>query len=258
MALPCVWAGVCFRKQAIERTLSVTGFHFKRFVKNTIPVLVRAFSFKWEYSFLTRNGMFEAIERDDFEGRYSKLIDGLDEESVRTIDRILTRIRIAKKRYGRLTGLYNTSEKDNSRYLIKNFENNIQKVSKSCYAYKEYKLPILHFEPCVFLSFHGVPEIETDLGVLKGKDIIDAGGFIGDSVLVLAPYTERNVYTFEPVKENFDLLLKTMELNHIQNVVCENVALGSRQGELSFQENGSTSKKVVNFGGGGSPCYYIG
>ena len=51
-------------------------------------------------------------------------------------------------------------------------------------------------------------------------DIIDAGGFIGDSVLVLSPLTGGKVYTFEPVRENFDLMQKTMELNHITNAVC--------------------------------------
>jgi len=197
--------------------------------------------------------MFEAVERNDCEKRYSCLTDGLDKESIHTIDRILKRIQIAKRNHGLPIGMYDAKEKEDSRYLIKNFDCQIKKISGDCYAFKQYKLPIPHFEPCVFMSLHGIPEIDTDPGVLKEKDIIDAGGFIGDSVLVLAPYTERNVYTFEPVKENFDLLLKTMELNHIQNVVCENVALGSRQGEVSFQENGSTSKKVVNSGGRGVP-----
>lgn len=220
----------------------------KRLVKRVFPISIRILTFKWEYSFLTQNGMFEAIERDDFESRYSNLINGLDEESVRTIDRILTRLKIAKKRNGLSPDLYNSKEREESRYLIENLENNIEKISKDCYTYRQYKLPILHFEPCVFMSFHGIPEIDTDLDSLKTKDIIDAGGFIGDSVLILAPYTERKVYTFEPVKENFHLLLKTMELNNIQNVVCEKVALGSRRGELSVQFDGSASGKCQKGG----------
>ncbi len=237
---------------------------FKRFIKNTMPnasasaiaFVSRALSCKLEYSFFA-SSMLEAIERDDLESRYSRLIDGLDEESVRTVDRILERLRILKRNHGLPVGLYNSSEKEDSRYLIKNFANNIKQISEDCYAFKQYKLPISHFESCVFMSFHGLPEIDTDPDLLKAKDIIDAGGFIGDSVLVLAPYTERKVYTFEPVKKNFDLLLKTMELNHIQNVVCENVALGSQRGELSFQIAGSSSGKSWGGGGGGGKAPFF-
>ncbi len=234
-------------------------FQFKRFVKRAVPCSPRLYMFKWEYSFLTRNGIFEAIERNDYEKRYSSLTDGLDKESIRTIDRVLERIQIAKRNHGLPIGVYDAKDKEDSRYLIKNLDLEIKIISKDCYAFKQYKLPVPYFMPNVFMSLLGIPEIDTDLGELKGKDIIDAGGFIGDSALVLAPYTERKVYTFEPVQKNFDRLLKTINLNNIQNIVPVKAAVGSQRGELSFQSNGSSSQKMVNSGGGGgSSSRYIG
>lgn len=242
--------------QIIEEGVSIMNIYacIPQWIKPVIKNLLPEHTVPWEYSFYKKHGFYEALNRDDFKNNYLQLIEGLDEESVQTVDRILARLQLMRKWHGFPFGLYNSKEKRDVRELVRDLDREIKKVSNDCYQYKQYKLPIRHFEACVFVGCHEITEIDTDPSVLREKDIIDAGGFIGDSVLVLAPYTEKKIYTFEPMKKNFDLLKKTMELNEIQNVVCENVALGSKKGTVIFEENGSSSgRNETNVRGGRIP-----
>jgi FkbM family methyltransferase len=66
-------------------------------------------------------------------------------------------------------------------------------------------------------------------GDIRSKSIIDAGGYIGDSAIVFAQYTDKKVYSFEPSKHNFKMMLETIKLNNLQNkIVPINKALGDK------------------------------
>jgi FkbM family methyltransferase len=80
-----------------------------------------------------------------------------------------------------------------------------------------------------------------DLDFVRDRDIIDAGAFIGDSALILAPLTKRNVYCFEPVPSNFALMEQTIALNKLENVVPIPLALSDREQTLNFSIGGSAS-----------------
>lgn len=201
----------------------------------------RQYSNQFEYDYLQKHGFFQAVISGDLMYRYMRLVDGLDEESIETVNQILTRIQIMEKSQTLPLDIYNDEEKKMFTFLEKGFSREILKLSDNCYAYKQYRLPINHFEPCVFFDKHGITQLSGSRNRMIQGDIIDAGGFIGDSVLVLSPYTNKKVYTFEPVKENFDLLRKTMELNNITNVVCENMALGSQCGTAFFSAQSFSS-----------------
>lgn len=210
----------------------------------------RQYNNQFEYDFLQRNGFFQAVTGGDFMYRYMRLVDGLDEESIETVNRILARIQIMEKYRALPLDIYTEKEKEMLTFLEKEFPREILKLSNNCYAYKQYRLPIHHFEPCVFLDKHGIAQIGTSRDRILQGDIIDAGGFIGDSVLVLSPLTSKEVYTFEPVKENFDLLQKAMELNHITNAVCEKAALGRQNGTAAFAVQDSCSYRTDSVGEG--------
>ena len=201
----------------------------------------RQYNNQFEYDYLQNHGFFQAVTGGDFMCRYMRLVDGLDEESVETVNRILTRIQIMEKHRVLPLDIYTREEKKILTFLEKEFPCEVLILSDNCYAYKQYRLPMNHFEPCVFLDKHGIAQIDTNRDRIMQGDIVDAGGFIGDSVLILSPLTNQKVYTFEPVKENFDLLQKTVELNHITNAVCEKAALGRQSGTAAFavQEFGS-------------------
>ena len=79
------------------------------------------------------------------------------------------------------------------------------------------------------------------------KIIIDAGGFIGDSILVFRECTKNKIYSFEPDSKNYKLALETISLNSIQDVVLENIALGDKAGEFPMSSYAGSA-----IGGGSS------
>jgi FkbM family methyltransferase len=107
--------------------------------------------------------------------------------------------------------------------IYKVFRKNVKK-QRNYYVLKfhgrEYKLPIDHF---------GIPEFFYKLGIiylpqkvidkLKGKDFIDGGAYIADSAIVLQEFNPRRIHAFEPVSQNYELLLKTIELNNSSQIV---------------------------------------
>lgn len=232
-------------KDKIKKFVPPSARTFQSFVEESRAVYqmltstspeVQLYYNTFELNYLQEHGFFIAIKGNDFEERYFKLIKGLDEASVECVNHIVKRIQILEEcRFLPLPlDIYTLKEKNNISILHDWASQDIIKISDDCFAYKNYKLPLCHFEPCVFLDKHGISQIETDLDILAERDIIDAGGFIGDSVLVLSPYTKRKTYTFEPMPYNFSNMQKTMQLNNIQNVVCENSALGSQHGFIDF------------------------
>lgn len=101
--------------------------------------------------------------------------------------------------------------------------------SEEVYEYDGMFLPINSFEASVFLHHHLV---EKCIGLDKGKAVIDAGGYIGDSALV---FTKKcgisgQIYSFEPVSENFSLMQRTIRLNNLSNVTPVKKALGAKAG----------------------------
>ncbi len=70
---------------------------------------------------------------------------------------------------------------------------------------------------------------------MRSKDFIDVGACIGDSaVLFEREFCDKNIYTFEPTRENFRLLKRTLELNNSKRIIPVNKALGAEKGEITI------------------------
>jgi FkbM family methyltransferase len=69
---------------------------------------------------------------------------------------------------------------------------------------------------------------------LKGKTVVDVGAECGDTPLYFASKGAK-VYAFEPIKANFDAMLRNISLNpHLkENIIPINAAIG-KDGELEF------------------------
>ena len=81
-----------------------------------------------------------------------------------------------------------------------------------------------------------------DKARLRDKVFIDAGGFIGDSALVLQEYTDKQIYSFEVNPSNVELFKKSVELNHLSSkVTLVEKALWSKKTTLEFNLCGSAS-----------------
>lgn len=171
--------------------------------------------------------LYANFNKDNFVEKYKKLIEGLDDESIRQISTIIARIiKIATSNI--YEDIFTEDEVIQINKLKKEFENNIIKLNENCFAYRQYLLPINHFEPHVFHYKYNIDEL-NDFDRIRNKNIIDVGGYIGDSAILLKDYTNCKVYSFEPETENFDLLNQTIELNNAHDkIVPVKLGLGSK------------------------------
>src|SRR5690606_20597667 len=62
------------------------------------------------------------------------------------------------------------------------------------------------------------------------RHVVVGGAYIGDHVLPLARVAER-VHAFEPMREAYERLLRTIALNGVENVIAHRAGLWDRSGE---------------------------
>lgn len=187
------------------------------------------------------------LQGDAFRRDLLKLTAGLDEASVETVTRSLKRLRAIRESGEEAMSLYSQEEARTMAGLAQELRENVRQLSEDCWCYQGARLPIRHFEPGVFQNRLMTPELAHPER-LRDRNIIDAGAYIGDSTLVLAPLTDRRVYAFEPVPDNFALLEKTIELNGLENVEPCPYALGEKETEMTIAVNdsGAASTFFVN------------
>lgn len=107
-----------------------------------------------------------------------------------------------------------------------------------------YYLPLDCFSPGVFIEHHGI-ELFKNQTNFTNKHIIDVGGYIGDSALILSQFTSKNVHTFEATSLNYQRILQTIRLNNCKNIIPIKQALGSKheQLEIGLDESASSFLK---------------
>jgi len=192
---------------------------------------------------IVRRNWGDVCEQEDFKDRFLQLISGLDGDSITTIVRILSRQKKYLDSDSNQLDIYTREEQEELRSQKDHFKKEVFKVSDDVYIYKNYLLPINHFEAAVFCFRHGLDQVKT-LERVKGKDIIDVGGFIGDSVLIFNELLPNRIFTFEALPENYSLLQKTLELNKLSNTIAENIALGADSGSIKMHVAGSSTSSV--------------
>lgn len=193
-----------------------------------------------EYERKAISSFDEYYKRDDFKDMFLDLVRGLSNEDTAQIVRILQRQRLALDSKGRETDIFTKDEQQKIWNLKKEMGINEFRVSDDMYCLNQYFLPVKHFEASVFFYKHGIDCIEN-IDALKDKDILDVGGFIGDSILVLKPLTEKRVFSFEALEEHYELMKKTVAMNQLDNVVLERMALGDENKEIEIEVAGSSS-----------------
>lgn len=107
--------------------------------------------------------------------------------------------------------------------------------------------------PETLLYHHGLKLLtEAQRESLADTDVIDAGAYVGDSVLVFLNYAPRRVYAFEPSPRNARFFRQTMRRNHVPENRFELVqqGLAATPGEASFSDEGGAG----TFLGAGGPC----
>jgi len=63
----------------------------------------------------------------------------------------------------------------------------------------------------------------------KGKTVLDVGGYIGDTAVLFHHLGAEKIIIYEPVKAHIPLIMKNIELNHI-NAEVKNLGVGRAKG----------------------------
>ncbi len=173
------------------------------------------------------------ILQPDYPEKFFRLTKGLDDKSIDTVARVLAKQQAILSSNKEFLDLLTMDEQQEIRLQKEKLDDQILRLSDDIFAYRNYLLPIRDFSTCVFYYKYGLNEMETRARV-KGKTIVDAGGYIGDSALIFEELEPEKICVFEASPETFNLLKRTIKLNGLKNVLAENVALGAEKGECSL------------------------
>lgn len=187
----------------------------------------------------------EMYDRPDYKEKFLRLVRGLDNETKAEIVKILQRQQLVRGHEGEEQDIFSKEEQERIVEVKRQMTQEIFKVSDDLYCYKHYFLPVNYFEPSVFVYRHGMDCVE-DLETIRKKDILDVGGFVGDSILVLKPFTDRRVVSFEGISQNYETMKQTVALNGLENVILEHMALGAEVGTARMEYAGSSSSFHTN------------
>ena len=175
----------------------------------------------------------DAMSREDSAQRFNALISGLDNESKNTVSDIIHRMEVISDGNKALRDIFSQREQDEFVRMNDEFKSKIVKLNDNLYYYNGYYLPVNQFDSSVFYSKYAIDELTT-LDSVRNKDIIDAGGYVGDTALLFSSYTDKNIHVFEASPSNMDIIRETIRLNHLENIVPVSKALGEKSGMATF------------------------
>ncbi|EGD7496637.1 hypothetical protein DP320_25915, partial [Shigella dysenteriae] len=162
----------------------------------------------------------------DIKNDYLNLIAGLDDESVRVVNRIISRIQQYREQ-GTSYFHFTMDERNALRQIEDQHASSLLRLNSEYFAYARYIIPIKLITTTVFYYKYFISELLDDTK-FKNKAIIDVGGSFGDSALIFSHETTSNVHVFEPTTKMFNLAKKTILENEIKNVVLNKLALGNK------------------------------
>ena len=175
----------------------------------------------------------DAMSREDSAQRFSALISGLDNESKNTVSDIIHRMGMIADGNKSLQDVYTQREQEEFVRMNDEFSSKIVKLNDNLYYYNGYYLPVNQFDSSVFYSKYAIDELTT-LDSVRNKDIIDAGGYVGDTALLFSSYTDKSIHVFEASPSNMDIIRETIRLNQLENIVPVSKALGEKSGTATF------------------------
>lgn len=196
----------------------------------------------------TYKNFFLQIDGEELIEKYNNLIKGLDNDSIKCVSQILSRAKLISEQDPEKVGaidIFTSEEKLQIDKVKKEFHQQIIKLSNECWAYRQYIFPISKPEVTSLYYKHQIDHLKNIDG-LKEKDFLDVGCYIGDSAVAFTEFTKGKIYSFEPVSAFYDLTLKTIEMNGCTNIIPINIALGSKDENMTIHINGVGSSLTMN------------
>ncbi len=190
--------------------------------------------------YVLENNMPEKIKR---------LKKGLDNKSIKIIDTTLKKIlqlpdyKYAEYLYCDDSEFRKTFETKEDVEFNDLYNRHFNKVRKA------YKLAKNDYDMEVFLYHHGLKFANEKIKkYVKGKDFIDAGAYIGDSVLVLLNYNPHKIYSFEISDKSINDYFETLKMNAISEDKYQliKIALSDKKSIIKVSDNGGMGVKIFN------------
>ncbi|MDR2116864.1 MAG: FkbM family methyltransferase [Planctomycetaceae bacterium] len=110
---------------------------------------------------------------------------------------------------------------------------------------ERYRFPICYVSNVEIANGFGMSYFTKEKQtILSGRDVIDGGGFVGDSAMAFTEFQPRNVYVFEPNPDMFPEIKKIITLNtnvlgdYVHKIIPVQKALGKTQGSMKFYSQG--------------------
>ncbi len=174
-----------------------------------------------------------------------KLCENMDLESQNIVYQIISRTKAVALSPTQKIFHLTQHEKTALQHIENDFFTNICELSPEIFYYQGYFLPIKHFEISVFCYKHGLDSFSPQtLAKIKNLDVIDVGGFIGDSALIFQSFTNKNIYSFEATSHNYNLMLQTLKLNNTNRIVPLKKGLGSEKTTMTISILDSASSLI--------------
>jgi len=182
------------------------------------------------------------------ENKFNHLTQNLDNKSIEAAYNMWNRAVhiLPTKQYLNTQSIVINREQffSNNEIIEQNVFNEISLLFK-----EKYLLPKHIHEVSVFGNHHGLKYLpENIVDRIKNKDILDIGAFVGDSALVLNEYNPKIIHCFEPVKSNYDLIQKTIEMNNLKNIITYNFGVGNKEGEIEIKGGGNVASLNQDIG----------
>lgn len=172
---------------------------------------------------------------DDFEDILKAATKDMDRESKKMFKLILLRVLMVEmiKRDSLYFDEELTNQKKFTEFRKNNCKNN--KIGEYNFAGS--------FNLHMFINLNLTDE---EREFIKNRDIIDAGAFTGDTSIPLSEITQKNVYAFEPFGQSYELLVKNINDNGIDNIIPINKSLGDINGERTLFLAGDNIQGITN------------
>ncbi|MCL2029022.1 MAG: hypothetical protein FWG97_01160 [Deltaproteobacteria bacterium] len=181
----------------------------------------------------------KALKSDDLQRNLQSLYCNLSEKDKGIISRILNCFfRLLSKEQPET--IFTSAESDEINNYLSIIQNRIIKLKEDLYCFNGYFLPISHFAPDLFISRLSYDLLDNPMHI-SDKDIIDAGGYVGDSALIMSSWTSGRVHVFEPISSHKAQVEKTIQYNNLTNCLLVPKGLGETKAEVEIAFFGSGS-----------------